>query len=164
MLFRSAPLLETMHRIAGNTSNDGYWGYENPRLTMPFSAPALLELCLAAPGRLKTFRGRRRGLARRVMQNLLPPKILWRTDKMPFAPDYHSRYQQSRDAARSMLDAVSQDADVAQIIDFTELRRRLDQSNALFDEMHIVPYTLDTATFLNILTLVQAFAITGAKQ
>jgi asparagine synthase (glutamine-hydrolysing) len=144
-----AVLWENTRRMAGITSNDGYWGYEAPRLTTPFTAPALLELCLAAPGRLKSFRGHRRGLARRTMQNLLPPKILWRTDKMPFAPDYQSRYERSRVTAHGILNAMSEDHRVAQIIDLEKVRRRLDQPASALDDMHTVPYTVDIGLFVH---------------
>lgn len=148
-------LLERMRRMHGAHAGDGYFGYENPRLTLPFSTPELIELCLAAPGRLKFFHGFRRGLARRAMQGILPPKILWRIDKMPFAPDYHQRYVRSIDKALAILDAIPAASLAALLVDHAEVRRRLRQARSTpdhalrdFDVMHETPGSVQLSTFL----------------
>ncbi|MEM7387304.1 MAG: asparagine synthase-related protein, partial [Verrucomicrobiota bacterium] len=73
-----------------------YKGYEKITHSFPLADRRLLEICLEAPLDAKHNDGYARYPVRGAMNGLLPEKIRWRTDKQPFSPDYHVRFNRQR--------------------------------------------------------------------
>lgn len=108
-------------------SHAGFIGYDEARFTYPFMDRRVLEFCLAVDGRFKQRDGQSRRLLRLGMHGRLPETILSRRSKAPFAPDYHLRYLRARTRARNLLQTVSEDRNLADIIDFARVAEALEQ-------------------------------------
>lgn len=108
-------------------SHAGFIGYREARFTYPFMDRRVLEFCLAVDGRFKRRDGQGRRLLRLGMQGRLPDRILARRSKAPIAPDYHQRYLRSLARARRLLNDLSDDRELAAVVDFARVRVALDQ-------------------------------------
>jgi asparagine synthase (glutamine-hydrolysing) len=117
----------SMERLdARQRSHAGFVDHEDTVTTYPFLDKRMLEFCLAVDGHFKTRKGRNRLLIRDAMDGLLPSPIVRRTSKIPFAPDYHQRFDAERSHARSIFDSFTDSARVSGIVDFQEAKRALD--------------------------------------
>lgn len=159
---RTWPNLKRNHHrrilsISGKTrSLTGFVGYEHVERRFPFLDKRLLEFCLAAPSRLKVRNGYQRYLIRAGLNHLLPPRIQWRTDKLPFSPDYQLRYNAQRKRAYSFLESLQPGDPVREIVDIDRLMKLAarDMASPRADSfpdqaaMQIVPLGVYTITFL----------------
>lgn len=119
--------------------------------TCPYLDKRVIEFCLAAPGHMKVRDGYHRYLIRRSLDGILPPKIQWRTTKMPFSPDYPKRYRAQIGKARNFVAAIRQRDPVLQIVDVDRLRHILNRHDASKDnvfEAITVPLTIYLICFL----------------
>jgi asparagine synthase (glutamine-hydrolysing) len=91
----------------------------------PFLDKDVVEYCLAAPGSLKIRNGYTRYLIRGALKNDLPPKILWRTDKKPFASDYPLRFNAQLGKARHFVEAIGPNDPVRDIVNVEGLKKLL---------------------------------------
>jgi asparagine synthase (glutamine-hydrolysing) len=62
---------------------------------------------------------------RAALNGILPPKIQWRTDKIPFSPDYFVRYNAQLGMALEFVAAIRPNDPVRKIVDVEKLRRML---------------------------------------
>jgi asparagine synthase (glutamine-hydrolysing) len=90
---------------------------------IPFRDRRLLEFCLALPAEYKVRNGFSRYLLRRSFESVLPRSIAWRTTKMPYSPDYASRYNSQINKAREFVNSISRSDPVADLVDIERLRR-----------------------------------------
>ncbi len=122
------------------------------RVSQPLIDKRVLEFCLSAPANLKVRDGYRRYLVRGALNGVLPAKIQWRTDKMPFAADYRFRYDSQLEKAREFVEAIGSRDPIRSIIDVTELNRTLAQSPELQHKSRVamrrVPATIYAICFL----------------
>jgi asparagine synthase (glutamine-hydrolysing) len=91
------------------------------RYSQPLRDKRVFEFCVAAPGNLKIRNGYPRYLVRGAMEGILPRKILWRTDKLPFSPDYYIRYNAQVGKAREFVAAIRQNDPVRSVVDVEQL-------------------------------------------
>lgn len=98
-------------------------GYELADFRTPFKDRRILEFCLAAPIEARIHAGRDRGLFRQAMRGLVPNEILERSCKLPFAPDYHLRYNRDRPRVRAMIEQLPTHDAVREIVDIPVLER-----------------------------------------
>ena len=91
-------------------------------LLYPFLDKRMLEFCLAAPGHLKLRNGYRRYLIRAGLDKILPPRIQWRTSKVPFSPDYLRRYNAQRQQAQSILADIGPNDPVRMVVNVERLK------------------------------------------
>ena len=87
----------------GRRDFTGAFGGTGVGLSFPFLDPRVIDTSLAADIDLHTYRGLRRGLARRAFADVLPPAVVTRADKVPFAPDHHSQLRAEAEALRSFV-------------------------------------------------------------
>jgi asparagine synthase (glutamine-hydrolysing) len=159
---RTGPNLRRIHHrrilsVSRKTRNlNGFVGYQHVERRFPFLDKRLLEFCLAVPSTLKVRDGYKRYLIRAGLQNILPPMIQWRTDKIAFSPDYQIRYNAQRRQALSFLDSIRSADPVCDVVDIARLKSLAaqDMANPRTDTfldyaaMQIVPLGLYTITFL----------------
>jgi asparagine synthase (glutamine-hydrolysing) len=120
-------------------------------MTSPYLDKRVIEFCLAAPGHMKVRDGYNRYLIRRSLDGILPPKIQWRTTKMPFSPDYVRRYLAQIGKARDFVAAIGRRDPVRRIVDIDRLQsilNRPDVPAAKTMEAALVPVTIYLICFL----------------
>ncbi|MBN1271426.1 MAG: hypothetical protein JXB26_04075 [Candidatus Aminicenantes bacterium] len=71
--------------------------------TSPLADKRIIEFMLRIPPEIYILDGWTRGLFRRAMEGILPPKIQWRQSKHPFAPNFHSKMIQSKHKIHQLL-------------------------------------------------------------
>jgi asparagine synthetase B (glutamine-hydrolysing) len=96
----------------------------------------LLELCLALPATLKVRDGFRRYLCRKPFEDILPPRITWRRDKMPFSADYRRRYAAQRGRALEYVLSIRPSDPVREIVDVPRLARELSAPDSAVPYRH----------------------------
>jgi asparagine synthase (glutamine-hydrolysing) len=127
------------------------WTADGIPFSRPFLDKRLLEFCLALPGRLKTRNGYRRYLIRRALDGVLPPKIQWRTDKKPFSPDYHIRYNAQLGKARDFLASIRTSDPVRSLVDVGRLSamvKPVESAAGSWEALMTVPYSIYLICFL----------------
>jgi asparagine synthetase B (glutamine-hydrolysing) len=138
-------------------SHAGFVGFEHARFCYPFLDRRVLEFALAVDGRFKQREGRGRRLLRLGMQGLVPAEILARSDKVPFCPDYHLRYERVRAAAAERLKTFAGAGELGGIVDFGKVLRALetppvyrrsDPMRVDYDSQFLVPNAVYLCYFL----------------
>jgi asparagine synthase (glutamine-hydrolysing) len=98
-------------------------------LSLPLSSPLadkrVLEFCLAMPVSMDVREGYPRYPIRAALEGILPPRIQWRTDKMPYSPDYFVRYNAQLPLAQEFVAAIGPRDPVRAIVDIERLRQLL---------------------------------------
>jgi asparagine synthase (glutamine-hydrolysing) len=123
------PFLDHRHNqqrnigLASMYAGNGFSGYENISLTLPYFDKRVIEFCLAAPGEVKVWGGYRRYLIRASLTGVLPPAIQWRTSKEPFSPDLHLRYNRQRPQVQARLASIAPHDPIRRIVDVEKLKR-----------------------------------------
>jgi asparagine synthase (glutamine-hydrolysing) len=97
----------------------------------PLLDKRVVEFCLALPARLKVHDGYHRYLVRGALDGILPSKIQWRTDKIPFSPDYFVRYNSQVGIAREFVAAIGPTDPVRSVIDVDRLNSMLTPVDAV---------------------------------
>lgn len=124
--------------------------------TFPFVDVRLLRLCMSAPASVHSRCGYRRYFVRRALDGILPPKVQWRTCKVPFSPDFHTRFNRSRGKALEILHAVPSGSRIPEILDIDRLKQLAsyemsdawDDSPQKFAAMHVLPLGVYVTRFL----------------
>jgi len=111
-------------------SHAGFVDYHQARFSYPFLDKRVLEFALAIDGRFKYKDGQSRRLLRLGMAGLLPERLLSRTSKAPFSPDYHLRYEKQKSEAFSLLKDFSAIGKLNGIVDFDRALTALDSTPA----------------------------------
>jgi len=115
-----------MRRFLGRAFNrTGQTVHGHIRTSDPLLDKRVLEFCLAAPPNLKVRNGYGRYLIRGSLDGVLPRKIQWRTGKLPFSPDYFSRYNAQLPKAREWVAAVGEKDPIRSVIDVERLGKLL---------------------------------------
>jgi asparagine synthase (glutamine-hydrolysing) len=99
------------------------------RYSQPLRDKRIFEFCVAAPGNLKIRNGYPRYLVRGAMEGILPKKIQWRTDKLPFSPDYYIRYNAQVGKAREFVAAIRGNDPVRSVVDVEQLSQLIQPVN-----------------------------------
>jgi asparagine synthase (glutamine-hydrolysing) len=94
-------------------------------LPTPLRDKRILEFCLAMPTGMDVHNGYRRYPVRAALNGILPPRIQWRTDKLPYSPDYHIRYNAQLGIAREFVSAIAPRDPVRTVVDVDKLRQLL---------------------------------------
>jgi asparagine synthase (glutamine-hydrolysing) len=97
----------------------------------PLYDKRVLEFCLALPASMGVRDGYRRYLMRGALDGILPGKIQWRTDKLPYSPDYFVRYNAQLGMARKFVAAIGPNDPVRSIIDVEQLGKLLHPVDAV---------------------------------
>ena len=121
------------------------------RKSFPMLDRKLLEFCISAPASMKVRAGYSRYLVRRALDGVLPPKIQWRTSKMPFSPDYYLRYNAQLSIARHFVAAIGRHDPVRTIVDVDRLGLLLEPVHPVqgsWDALMTIPSTLYMICFL----------------
>jgi len=121
------------------------------RKSFPMLDRKLLEFCTSAPASMKVRAGYSRYLVRRALDGVLPPKIQWRTSKMPFSPDYYLRYNAQLSIARHFVAAIGRHDPVRTIVDVDRLGLLLEPVHPVqgsWDALMTIPSTLYMICFL----------------
>jgi asparagine synthase (glutamine-hydrolysing) len=131
----------------------GFIGYQDTAFSYPFLDRRVLEFALAVDGRFKHRDGRERLLLRLGMEGLLPRKILSRNSKVPFAPDYHLRYERQKGQAMQFFGDFVSSAKLAKIVDFQRVLDALTSTPAYDAESpmrgdHEAQFTVPCAAYL----------------
>jgi hypothetical protein len=117
----------------------------------PLLDKRLLEFCLSMPASMDVHEGYPRYPVRAALDGILPPRIQWRTTKMPFSPDYYARYNAQIGIAREFVAAIGPNDPVRTIIDVEKLRTLLMPVDAVAGTVAArdqVPLTLYVISFL----------------
>jgi asparagine synthase (glutamine-hydrolysing) len=104
-------------------AGNGFSGYENISLALPYFDKRVIEFCLAAPGEMKVWGGYHRYLIRASLAGILPPAIQWRISKEPFSPDLHLRYNRQRPQAQALLASIAPHDPIRHIVNVEKLKR-----------------------------------------
>jgi len=122
---------------------------------LPMSFPLLdkriLEFCLALPVSMDVRDGHHRYPIRAALNGVLPPRIQWRADKIPFSPDYFVRYNSQLGMALEFVAAIGPKDPVRRIVDVERLRRMLvpaDTKTRFAPARDEIPSTLYLINFL----------------
>jgi len=91
----------------------------------PMLDKRVLEFCLALPASMDTRDGYQRYLIRGALDGILPKRIQWRTDKLPYSPDYFLRYNAQLGMARSFVAAIGPNDPVRSVVDVGQLEKLL---------------------------------------
>jgi asparagine synthase (glutamine-hydrolysing) len=119
--------------------------------TKPLLDKRVVEFCLAAPPEFKFRDGYSRYLIRGALDGILPPKIQWRMDKMPFSPDYFARYNAQLAKAKAFVAAIGPTDPVRSVIDVGGLEKLLEPVAPGVRSQRaraVVPLTIYTICFL----------------
>jgi asparagine synthase (glutamine-hydrolysing) len=117
----------------------------------PLLDKRLLEFCLAMPAGMDVREGYPRYPVRAALDGILPPRIQWRTSKMPFSPDYYARYNAQIGIAREFVAAIGPQDPVRTIVDVERLQTLLAPVDAVAGNAAArdqVPLTLYLISFL----------------
>jgi asparagine synthase (glutamine-hydrolysing) len=123
----------------------------NIRTSYPLADKRVLEFCLAVPARFKVRDGYERYLIRKALDGILPPRIQWRADKMPFSPDYFIRYNEQLPIAKEFVASIRQGDPIRAVIDVKRLEELLvpaDTRTRDYNAREIVPGTIYAICFL----------------
>lgn len=96
------------------------------RLHTPLFDKRLLEHCLSLPVEQKARDGWTRWTLRSGMEGVLPARIQWRRDKLPFSPDFHQRVRKDLELLEALLENVESDAELRKYLDTARIRRTLE--------------------------------------
>jgi asparagine synthase (glutamine-hydrolysing) len=86
-----------------STFNNTYAAYGIQAAT-PLLDKNIMEFMLDVPIHLLRAGGAQRGLLRLAMDGVLPRQVQWRTDKLPYSPDFVNRLIAQRPVALALLD------------------------------------------------------------
>jgi asparagine synthase (glutamine-hydrolysing) len=137
--------------MRGHFSRVGVPSLTSVRRTFPMLDKRLLEFCISVPGTMKVRGGYPRYLIRRALDGILPPKLQWRTSKMPFSPDYFVRYNAQLGMARKFVSAIGPKDPVRSIVNVSRLSMLLEPVHPVqgsFDALVTVPATIRLICFL----------------
>lgn len=131
-------------------------GHEKIEMRAPFFDRRILEFCLALPAHMKVHGGYRRYVTRAAMRGILPETLRWRTDKMPYSPDFHIRYNRQLQEARDIVahcartPLIDEIIDIDRLLSLLEYRMTGNRGNTPeeFAAMHTVPRALYLLSFL----------------
>ena len=137
-------------------NSNGFNGYETIAPVYPFAERRIVEFCLASPGLIKVKNGYKRYMIRAAMANLAPETIRWRTDKEPFSPDFHDRYNRQKQIAADILAGIGKANPVREVIDPDRIKQKLlvemknnhCSTDSGFTAMHVIPKTVYLCKFL----------------
>jgi len=123
----------------------------------PYFDKRLIEFCLNVPNEYRFRKGYTRGIIRFGTKDLMPEKIRWRTSKEPFLPDYPDRYNKQLSQARAIVNELSQNPLVQEVIDVKQLQELLVHSStsnrlctqADFINFLVIPRMIYLAKFLS---------------
>ncbi len=120
------------------------------RHSWPLLDKRVLEFCLAAPGSMKVRNGYQRYLVRGALDGVLPARIRWRSDKVPFSPDYHLRYTGQLGKAKAFVAAIGGNDPIRSVIDVEKLGILLRRVDSAADPVALetVPGTIYAICFL----------------
>jgi asparagine synthase (glutamine-hydrolysing) len=139
-------------------SHAGFVDYQDARITYPYLDKRVLEFGLAVDGRFKYQDGCSRRLLRLSMDGLLPEKVLSRTSKAPFSPDYHLRYERDKAKAFSILKDASGSEKLNGMVDFERVLSALEKAPVYraqnpmrmdYESQFLVPYAMYLCYFLD---------------
>jgi len=139
-------------------SHAGFVGYHKAQFSYPYLDKRLIEFCIAVDGKYKLQSGVNRRLLRLGMEGLVPQQILSRTDKAPFSPDYHLRFQRQRSSVVELFNEWSGTSDLGSIVDFERVSQGFQKpityqsENPMrvdFDSQFVIPNALFLCYFLN---------------
>ncbi len=134
----------------------GYLLFEKAEFSYPYLDKRMLEFGLAVAPQFKYKNGEYRRLFRIGMANDLPPRILTRTSKEPFSPDYPLRFQRDKEKASSYLVGSTTDFG-RKLIDINLLMRIIDRNavgpsrtprNAYREAMFTVPFGVYLSAYI----------------
>lgn len=131
-------------------------GHEKIEMRAPFFDRRIIEFCLALPADMKVRGGYRRYMTRAAMQGTLPETLRWRTDKTPYSPDFHIRYNRQLKQARDAVERCVRTPLIDEVVDVNRLLKLLDyrmtgnrgNTPQEFAAMHTVPRALYLLSFL----------------
>lgn len=131
-------------------------GHEKIEMRAPFLDRRIIEFCLALPANMKVHGGYRRYMTRAAMRGVLPETLRWRTDKTPYSPDFHIRYNRQLKEARDIVARCARTPLIDEIVDTGRLLQLLDyrmtgnrgNTPQEFAAMHTVPRALYLLSFL----------------
>jgi asparagine synthase (glutamine-hydrolysing) len=110
---QAAVFLRKKACIPRNSSLD----FNSVEFRYPFMNPDLIEFCLATPEHFKIRNGYKRHMIRIGLDGVLPRAIQFRTCKEPFSPDYHFRFIQQIEMAKTFLSEIAPADPVHEIVD-----------------------------------------------
>ncbi len=134
-----------------HSSRPARFGLGLIRYVDPLLDRRILEFCLRVPVQLKVRNGYQRYLLRAALDGILPKKIQWRTDKVPFSPDYGFRFNRQLGAAQAFVDSISARDPIRSLVDIPGLRGLLRPVDPLARDRRafsLVPNTLNLICFL----------------
>jgi len=138
-------------------SHAGFVGYQKARISYPYLDKRMLEFGLAVDGHFKYQNRQNRRLIRLGMDGLLPRKILSRTSKAPFCPDYHIRFERDKVRATRSLKDFSESGILGPIVDLQKISRALQSTPAYrpenpmrvdYESQFLIPYGVYMCYFL----------------
>jgi asparagine synthase (glutamine-hydrolysing) len=139
-------------------SHAGFVDYHAAQFSYPFLDKRVLEFGLAVDGEYKFKEGSSRRLLRLGMEGLLPEKILSRTSKAPFSPDYHLRYERDKLKALNIVRDFSESKKLCPIVNFNRVFEALESvpdyspENPMrvdYESQFLVPYAVYLCYFLD---------------
>lgn len=98
-------------------------GSEPVELKYPLLDKRLIEFTLAVPLSLKFKNGYNRYLIRAALDNILPPKIQWRTTKKPFSPDYWKRFNAQINLIKELLADIQPNDPIHEVLEIAKLNK-----------------------------------------
>jgi asparagine synthase (glutamine-hydrolysing) len=117
----------------------------------PLYDKRVLEFCLALPASMGVRDGYRRYLIRGALDGILPRRIQWRTEKLPYSPDYFARYNAQLGMARKFVAAIGPNDPVRSVIDVEQLEKLLHPVDAAVGSAgarDVIPVTMYMINFL----------------
>ena len=125
-------------------------------LLHPYLDRRILEFCLAIPDTMRIKNGYNRYMIRRAMHGIMPKEICERTTKAAFIPDYMERYTKDIPKAYMVLEQISTNSLVQEIINLHKLKQMIPLATAEGSAMGgqniqafmTVPTTLALGVFL----------------
>lgn len=98
----------------------------------PYWDKRLIEFTLRVPPEQFMLNGVQRGLFRRAMDGILPPKVQWRKDKHPFTPDFHRRVIAGKDVISNFLNSINKDDRVWEYFDAQKIFDQLERVRPVY--------------------------------
>ncbi|MEM7057781.1 MAG: asparagine synthetase B family protein [Pseudomonadota bacterium] len=92
----------------------------------PTAYRPLLEFCFNIPDEQYIRRGQRRWLAKRMLKDKLPNKVVYERRRGRQAADWHLRLTRQREQLREEIDVLSEDPKMAAMLNLPRLRKVLD--------------------------------------
>ncbi len=122
---RRAHLAAVRMWLDKHSDRPAFLGTGTMRCYSPLLDPRIIELCLRAPDSIRVGNGYQRNLVRRALDGVLPPRIQWRTDKVPFSPDYFLRYNRQLPLATDFVATIGASDPIREIVDVEMLKSLL---------------------------------------